>query len=54
MNKVTLELSKKELFMLDHALRYRLTRNGARHKDLQEENSLLDNVNTAIKQLKED
>lgn len=52
MGKVTVELSKKELFILDHALRYYTAREGAPEKDIEEENTLLDKVNDCIKELK--
>lgn len=52
MNKVTIELSRKELFILDHALRYRLKRVDALQREQQEENELLDKVNSGIKKLK--
>ena len=51
MDKVTMELSRKELFILDHALRYRIKRVNALERELQEENELLDKVNSGIKKL---
>lgn len=52
MKKALMELSKKELFILDHALRYYTAREGAPEKDVEEENALLDRVNDSIKELK--
>lgn len=52
MGKVTVELDKKELFILDHALRYYTAREGAPEKDVEEENTLLDKVNDNIRALK--
>lgn len=49
MDKVTMELSRKELFILDHALRYRIKRVNVLDRELQEENDLLNKVNSGIK-----
>ena len=51
MEQVILELSKKELFILDHALRYRLKRVNAKEWEQKEENELLDKVNNGIRKL---
>ena len=47
--KVLVELERSELFILDHALRGYIKRDGAKERDVKKENALLDYINDGIR-----